>query len=136
MQNLDFFGGSTPSEDEQLAAAAALAEDEADRIVVLSDLWLDKPATLDRLRVVLEGASLSLEESSKMYSCMCLRMSPEGASLSLGKFSNKHFIHMSGNIARLCASAVCGVESIENSVSSTMQGPLGSLGSVCRSLRM
>lgn len=54
-QNLDFFGGSTPSEDEQLAAAAALAEDEADRLVVLSDLWLDKPATLERLRAVLAG---------------------------------------------------------------------------------
>ncbi|EIE23695.1 DNA polymerase epsilon, subunit B [Coccomyxa subellipsoidea C-169] len=65
-KNLDFFGGSTPSEDEQLAAAAALAEDEADRIVVLSDLWLDKPATLDRLRVVLEGFE-GLERVPSMF---------------------------------------------------------------------
>ena len=28
---------------------------EQDRIVVLSDLWLDKPETLDRLEVVMEG---------------------------------------------------------------------------------
>lgn len=44
-----------PSEEEVVEAAGALAGDEADRLVFLSDLWLDKPATLDRLRVVLAG---------------------------------------------------------------------------------
>ncbi len=42
--------------DEAIEAAAALARDEDDRIVFLADLWLDRPATLDRLRAVLEGA--------------------------------------------------------------------------------
>ncbi|KAK9905544.1 hypothetical protein WJX75_001819 [Coccomyxa subellipsoidea] len=65
-KNLDFFGGSTPSEDEQLAAAATLAEDEADRLVVLSDLWLDKPATLERLRAVLAGFE-GLERVPSMF---------------------------------------------------------------------
>ncbi len=37
-------------------AALALAADEDDRIVFLSDLWLDRPATLTRLRAVLTGA--------------------------------------------------------------------------------
>ena len=54
-QGLDLFGGVAPSVDEAVEAAAALARDEDDRIVFLADLWLDRPATLDRLRAVLEG---------------------------------------------------------------------------------
>jgi hypothetical protein len=45
------------SAEEALLAATALAEDDQDRIVFLSDLWLDKPDTLDNLRLVLEGAA-------------------------------------------------------------------------------
>ena len=55
-QGLDLFGGSAPTVDEAIEAAAALAQDEDDRIVFLADLWLDRPTTLDRLRAVLEGA--------------------------------------------------------------------------------
>lgn len=58
-QGLDLFGGSAPSVDEAIEAAADLAADEDDRIVFLADLWLDRPATLDRLRAVLEGADLA-----------------------------------------------------------------------------
>lgn len=46
------------SVDEALPAATALAEDEQDRIVFLSDLWLDKPDTLNKLRLVFEGDHL------------------------------------------------------------------------------
>jgi hypothetical protein len=55
-QGLDFFGGQRLSPEEALPAAEALAEDENDRIVFLSDVWLDKPDTLDRLKLVFEGA--------------------------------------------------------------------------------
>ena len=40
----------------QFAAHVAAAED--DRIIFLSDVWLDKPATHDRLRAVFDGESL------------------------------------------------------------------------------
>ncbi|BDA47706.1 DNA polymerase epsilon subunit 2 [Coccomyxa sp. Obi] len=65
-KNLNFFGGSVPSEEEVVEAAGALADDEADRIVFLSDLWLDKPTTLDRLRVVLAGFE-GLERVPSMF---------------------------------------------------------------------
>ena len=55
-QGLDFFGGTPLAPGEAVEAAMALAGDEDDRIVFLSDLWLDRPATLDRLRAVLAGA--------------------------------------------------------------------------------
>ena len=58
-----------PSEEEVVEAAGALAADEADRLVFLSDLWLDKPNTLDRLRVVLAGEQLLLADLPSLYMC-------------------------------------------------------------------
>lgn len=57
-QGLDFFGGKRPSADEAVQFAAHVAAAEDDRIIFLSDVWLDKPATHDRLRAVFDGESL------------------------------------------------------------------------------
>lgn len=55
MQGLDFFGGVPVAAEDMGPVLQWEGTQEADRIVVLSDLWLDKPETLDRLEVVLEG---------------------------------------------------------------------------------
>ena len=54
-QHLDFFGGRRPSEEEALQFQAHVEEAGDDRMVFLSDVWLDKPATHDRLRAIFEG---------------------------------------------------------------------------------
>ena len=54
-QHLDFFGGRRPSEEEALQFQAHVEEAADDRVVFLSDVWLDKPATHDRLRAIFEG---------------------------------------------------------------------------------
>ena len=54
-QGLDFFGGLPVGSEDLAATMDWEATREDDRIVVLSDLWLDKPDTLDRLQIVLEG---------------------------------------------------------------------------------
>ena len=51
-------GGKRPSADEAVQFAAHVAAAEDDRIIFLSDVWLDKPATHDRLRAVFDGESL------------------------------------------------------------------------------
>ena len=55
-QGVDFFGGVDPRGEEAEAAAAWEAEREADRLVVLSDVWLDRPATLAALHTIFSGA--------------------------------------------------------------------------------
>lgn len=55
VQHLDFFGGRRPSEEEALQFQAHVEEAADDRVVFLSDVWLDKPATHDRLRAIFEG---------------------------------------------------------------------------------
>ena len=55
LQHLDFFGGRRPSEEEALQFQAHVEEAADDRVVFLSDVWLDKPATHDRLRAIFEG---------------------------------------------------------------------------------
>ena len=55
VQGLDFFGG-VPVRTEDLGPVLEWeAGREEDRVVVLSDLWLDRPETLDRLETVLDG---------------------------------------------------------------------------------
>lgn len=54
-QGLDWFGGTQPRDALlQRAMAHEDANPEA-RIVVLSDVWLDKDATLKRLETILDG---------------------------------------------------------------------------------
>ena len=55
VQHLDFFGGRRPSEEEALQFQAHVEEAADDRVVFLSDVWLDKPSTHDRLRAIFEG---------------------------------------------------------------------------------
>lgn len=59
-QHLDFFGGRRPSEEEALQFQAHVEEAADDRVVFLSDVWLDKPATHDRLRAIFEGMPSAL----------------------------------------------------------------------------
>lgn len=55
VQGLDFFGGMPVAHEDLGATLEWEAQREEDRIVVLSDLWLDRPETLDRLHVVMSG---------------------------------------------------------------------------------
>ena len=52
LQGLDFFGGQVPDERQLLSWEARHADD---RIVLLSDVWLDRPEVLDNLHTVLAG---------------------------------------------------------------------------------
>ena len=52
LQGLDFFGGRVPEERQLLSWEARHAED---RIVLLSDVWLDRPEILERLHTVFAG---------------------------------------------------------------------------------
>lgn len=57
LQGLDFFGGTVPDERALLSWEAAHA---SDRIVLLSDVWLDHPEILDRLHTVFAGGARPL----------------------------------------------------------------------------
>lgn len=57
-QGLDFFGGPPLKADAALRAAEWEDGHREDRVVVLSDVWLDRPETLDKLRLLLAGAPL------------------------------------------------------------------------------
>ena len=52
LQGLDFFGGRVPEERQLLSWEARHSED---RIVLLSDVWLDRPEILERLHTVFAG---------------------------------------------------------------------------------
>ena len=52
LQGLDYFGGRRPDARAEARWRAAAAED---RVVVLSDVWLDRPEVVDTLRTVLGG---------------------------------------------------------------------------------
>ena len=57
-QGLDFFGGKRPSAEEAVEFAAHVAAAEDERIIFLSDVWLDKPGTHDRLRAIFDGEAV------------------------------------------------------------------------------
>ena len=55
-QGLDFFGGRPLREEEAQRAAEWEREDGDARIVIMADLWLDRPDTLPKLQRILDGA--------------------------------------------------------------------------------
>jgi hypothetical protein len=57
VQGLDFFGGRPLREEDARRAAEWESENGDARIVILADLWLDRPDTLPKLQCVLDGAS-------------------------------------------------------------------------------
>ena len=54
-QGLDFFGGEPLKADDMLQALEWEAEHTEDRIVFVSDIWLDRLDTLARLDAILSG---------------------------------------------------------------------------------
>lgn len=66
LQGLDFFGGQVPDERQLLSWEARHADD---RIVLLSDVWLDRPEVLDNLHTVLAGFS-QLEQPPSLFVLM------------------------------------------------------------------
>ncbi|KAL4448856.1 hypothetical protein ABPG77_007573 [Micractinium sp. CCAP 211/92] len=66
LQGLDLFGGSPPDERALLSWEERHA---GDRIVVLSDVWLDRPDILDRLHTVFAGFS-QLEQPPSLFVLM------------------------------------------------------------------
>ena len=70
MQGLDFFGGDPVGTEDLATTMEWEGMREDDRIVVMSDIWLDKPDTLDRIEVVLEGKQLPKRQKlmKKMFS--------------------------------------------------------------------
>ena len=71
LQGVSFFGGSDlrQSQVEELASAELLAGN--DRMVVLSDVWLDSPEVMDQLQTLLTGLHQCL------FSCAGLQMVPQ-----------------------------------------------------------
>ena len=56
-QGLQMFGEDTLRATDWMAIEQAEQEAQADRMVLLSDVWLDKPSTLDHLHTVFAGES-------------------------------------------------------------------------------
>lgn len=54
-KGLDFFGGREMKADDVIRALQWEIDNQEARVVVISDLWLDQPQTLDRLQAVLAG---------------------------------------------------------------------------------
>lgn len=54
-QGLDFFGGPEMKTDAAIRALQWETDNREARVVVISDLCLDRPQTLDRLQAVLSG---------------------------------------------------------------------------------
>ena len=67
LQGVSFFGGSElrQSQVEELANAELLAG--SDRMVVLSDVWLDSPEVMDQLQTLFTG----LHQHSRMQAWEC-----------------------------------------------------------------
>jgi hypothetical protein len=57
-QGVDFFGGPVLNSEVLLRSLHWQIENEQARVVVISDVWLDRPQTLDQLRIVLSGGPL------------------------------------------------------------------------------
>ena len=49
------FGGIAPAGDELPAVLRWEEQHCHDRLVILSDVWLDRPETLDKLHAILSG---------------------------------------------------------------------------------
>ncbi len=54
-QGLQFFGEDSLKATDWMAIEQAEQDAQADRMVVLADVWLDKPDTLDNLHTVFSG---------------------------------------------------------------------------------
>lgn len=54
-KGVDFFGGPVLNSEVLLRSLHWQIENEQARVVVISDVWLDRPQTLDQLRIVLSG---------------------------------------------------------------------------------
>lgn len=52
---VNFFGGTLPMQQQQMMSIEI--ENEGAMFVILSDVWLDKPVVMDKLRVLFEGYS-------------------------------------------------------------------------------
>lgn len=55
MQGLQLFGEDNLKASDWMAIEQAEQDAQADRMVVLSDVWLDKPEVLDQLHTVFSG---------------------------------------------------------------------------------
>lgn len=55
LQGLQLFGEEQMTESDWYAVEQAEQDAQQDRLVVLADIWLDKPDTLDRLHTVFAG---------------------------------------------------------------------------------
>ena len=58
-QGLEFFGGEQLKGEDMVKALAWEEEHRDDRIIFISDVWLDHPHHLAQLDTVLSGAGLS-----------------------------------------------------------------------------
>jgi hypothetical protein len=66
------FGEDTLKATDWLAIEQAEQEAQADRMVVLSDVWLDKPNTLDHLHTVFAGECwCSPNNLYNVFACGC-----------------------------------------------------------------
>ena len=52
---MDFFGGVPLRDEEAQRAREWEGEDTDARIVIMADLWLDRPNTLPKLQSILDG---------------------------------------------------------------------------------
>lgn len=55
LQGLQLFGEEQMTSSDYMAVEQAEQDAQQDRMVVLADVWLDKPDTLDRLHTVFAG---------------------------------------------------------------------------------
>lgn len=60
MQGLQLFGEDNLKASDWMAIEQAEQDAQADRMVVLSDVWLDKPEVLDQLHTVFSGPTSHL----------------------------------------------------------------------------
>lgn len=91
MQGLDFFGGKNlDARDEERWRS----EYEDDRVVVLSDVWLDRPDIMDKLHLIFEGYS-GLEHPPSVFVLMGNFQSYDANS------ANVHYGRIKDNFAAL-----------------------------------
>lgn len=68
LQGLDFFGGQPLKGEKLVKALEWEANHEDDRIILLSDMWLDKAETLVQLDVILSGKFTNLSITQLLIS--------------------------------------------------------------------